>query len=163
MKKSILAVTGISLVFSLAGCSFFYPNWGQKTPPIGTPSETTSTSASPSSSETVTPSGTPTPTAIVKQIAKINIVQSSVDSSGISVVAEALNFSEDGGNCTLVFTNGVIKKSVTVKAESNASDTQCFPMNLPLTGLPKGAGLITISYASTTHIGTSAAVAVTIP
>ncbi len=165
MKKVILAAAGIWLTLSLAGCSFFYPNWGQKTPPIGTPSQSSSTSASASSSASasVSPSGSPTPTTILKQVAKINILQSSVDATAISVVAEALNFSEDGGTCTLQFTNGVVKKSISVKAESNASDTQCFPLNLPLTGLPKGAGLVTISYASSTHIGTSAAIAVTIP
>jgi hypothetical protein len=167
VKKILITVSVAGMVLSLAGCSFFYPNWGQKTPPIGTPSQSSSSSASQSASQSAsanpTASATPTPTAVAKKIATISILQSSVDSSGISVVAEALNFSEDGGSCTLTYTNGVVKKTLVVKAESNASDTQCFPMNLPLTGMPKGPGLITVSYSSATHIGTSTAIAVTIP
>jgi hypothetical protein len=165
VKKILVTVSVAGMVLSLAGCSFFYPNWGQKTPPIGTPSQSSSSSASQSASQSAsaTASASPTPTAVAKKIATISILQSSVDSSGISVVAEALNFSEDGGSCTLTYTNGVAKKTLVVKAESNASDTQCFPMNLPLTGLPKGPGLITVSYSSDTHIGTSTAIAVTIP
>jgi hypothetical protein len=165
MNKSIALAAAAALALSLTGCSMLYPNWGQKTPPIGTPSSSQLPSDQPSSSgsSSASASASATPSAPVKQVAKINVLQSNVDTSGISVVAEALNFSEDGGSCTLSYTNGSVKKSITVKAEANATDTQCFPMNLPLTGLPKGPGLVTISYSSTTHIGSSAAIAVTIP
>mgnify|MGYP000063538271 CR=1 FL=1 len=165
MKKLIATLGGAALVLTLAGCSFFYPNWGEKTPPIGTPSASDfpTSSESPSSSTNPSSSASATPSQPAKLVAKLNILQSNVDSTGISVIAEAQNFSEDGGSCILTFTNGTVKKSITVKAESNASDTQCFPMNLPLTGLPKGPGLVTVTYSSSTHIGTSAAIAVTIP
>jgi len=165
MKKLIATFGGAVLVLSLAGCSFFYPNWGQKTPPIGTPSASgvPTSSENPSSSTSPSPSTSATPSQPAKLVAKLNVLQSNVDSFGISVVAEAMNFSEDGGSCILTFTNGTVKKSLTVKAESNASDTQCFPMNMPLAGLPKGPGLITVTYSSNTHLGTSAAIAVTIP
>ncbi|MEN9753325.1 MAG: hypothetical protein RL670_1016 [Actinomycetota bacterium] len=163
MNKSIAVAAAAALAVSLSGCSMLYPNWGQKTPPIGTPSTSQQPSDQPSSSSSASTSASATPSAPAKQVAKINVVQSNVDSTGISVVAEAINFSEDGGSCILTYTNGTIKKTVTVKAEANATDTQCFPMNLPLTGLPKGPGLVTISYSSATHIGSSAAIAVTIP
>jgi hypothetical protein len=163
MNKSISLLAAAALAVSLSGCSMLYPNWGQKTPPIGTPSTSQQPSDQPSSSSSASTSASATPSAPAKQVAKINVVQSNVDSTGISVVAEAINFSEDGGSCILTYTNGTIKKTVTVKAEANATDTQCFPMNLPLTGLPKGPGLVTISYSSATHIGSSAAIAVTIP
>ena len=163
MKKIAVALGALSLLVGLTGCDMFYPNWGQKTPPIGTPSASDIPSEQPSESGSAAPSQSATPSAPVKLVAKINVLQSSVDSSGISVVAEAQNFSEDGGSCTLTYTNGSLKKSITVKAEANATDTQCFPMNLPLTGLPKGPGLVTVSYSSTTHLGSSAAIAVTIP
>jgi hypothetical protein len=163
MKRLLVAIGAASLALSLTGCDMFYPNWGQKTPPIGTPSASDLPSELPSESASVLPSESASPSTPVKQVAKINILQSSVDSSGISVVAEAQNFSEDGGSCTLTYTNGSVKKSVTVKAEANATDTQCFPMTLPLSGLPKGPGLVTVSYSSTTHLGSSAAIAVTIP
>ena len=165
MKKFRFAVAAVLLTASLSGCSLFYPNWGEKTPPIGTPSasDQPTSSESPSESASASSSASASPSQEPVLPAKINVLQQSVDSTGISVVAEAQNFSEDGGSCILTFTNGTVKKSITVKAESNASDTQCFPMSLPLTGLPKGAGLITITYSSKTHLGTSAPIAVTIP
>jgi hypothetical protein len=163
MKKLALAATATLLAVTVSGCSIFYPNWGEKTPPIGTPSASDQPTSIESPSASSSASASETPIQAPVQPAKINVLQQSVDSSGISVIAEAQNFSEDGGSCTLTFTNGTVKKSVTVKAESNASDTQCFPMTLPLTGLPKGAGLITITYSSKTHLGTSTAIAVTIP
>jgi hypothetical protein len=163
MKKLALAATATLLAVTVSGCSIFYPNWGEKTPPIGTPSASDQPTSIESPSASSSASASETPSQAPVQPAKINVLQQSVDSSGISVIAEAQNFSEDGGSCTLTFTNGTVKKSVTVKAESNASDTQCFPMTLPLTGLPKGAGLITITYSSKTHLGTSTAIAVTIP
>jgi hypothetical protein len=81
----------------------------------------------------------------------------------IFAVAEVTNVVEDGGLCTLTFIGAGKTKTITGKAEANATDTQCHPLELSLAGLPKGAGLITITYNSATHVGTSAAVAVTIP
>jgi hypothetical protein len=81
----------------------------------------------------------------------------------IFAVAEVTNVVEDGGLCTLTFIGAGKTKTITGKAESNATDTQCHPLELPLAGLPKGAGLITITYDSATHSGTSSAIAVNIP
>jgi hypothetical protein len=43
------------------------------------------------------------------------------------------------------------------------TSTQCHPLELSMAGLPKGAGLITVTYDSPTHSGTSTAVGVVIP
>ncbi|MFM6966769.1 MAG: hypothetical protein ACKOWI_05350, partial [Rhodoluna sp.] len=106
----------------------------------------------------------PTPTQ-ARTKAQISWVDSGVDTAGgvIYGVGEITNVVEDGGTCTLNFIGAGKTKSITGKAESNATDTQCHPLELSLSGLPKGAGLITISYDSPTHVGTSTAVAVTIP
>jgi hypothetical protein len=101
----------------------------------------------------------------VKAKAQIAFVDSGVDVAGgvIFAVAEVTNVVEDGGTCTLTFIGAGKTKSISGKAEANATDTQCHPLELTLAGLPKGAGLITVSYSSATHSGTSTAIAVAIP
>jgi len=101
----------------------------------------------------------------VVQKAILNIIQSGVDTANgeLYAVAEVTNTVEDGGTCTLNYSSGSFTKSVTVKAESNVHTTQCFPISLPLKGLPKGAGTFTVTYESAAFKGTSAANAVAIP
>ena len=165
MKKisSLAAITAaLTLTASLTGCSVLYPNWNTTANPGD--SSTPSSSSSVAPTESASASATPTPTA-VKAKAQISFVDSGVDSAGgvIFAVAEVTNVVEDGGLCTLTFIGAGKTKTITGKAEANATDTQCHPLELSLAGLPKGAGLITITYNSATHVGTSAAVAVTIP
>lgn len=165
MKKisSLAAITAaLTLTASLTGCSVLYPNWNTTANPGD--SSTPSSSSSVTPTETASASATPTPTA-AKAKAQIAFVDSGVDSAGgvIFAVAEVTNVVEDGGLCTLTFIGAGKTKTITGKAEANATDTQCHPLELSLAGLPKGAGLITITYNSATHVGTSAAVAVTIP
>lgn len=166
MKLKISAVTTIAAVVaiaaSLSGCSVLYPNWNTTANPNDSSTPSSSSSISPSASASA--SATPTPTA-AKAKAQISLVDSGIDTAGgvIFAVAEVTNVVEDGGLCTLTFIGAGKTKSITGKAESNATDTQCHPLELSLAGLPKGAGLITISYDSPTHSGTSTAVAVNIP
>ena len=165
MKKisSLAAITAaFTLTASLTGCSVLYPNWNTTANPGD--SSTPSSSSSVTPTESASASATPTPTA-AKAKAQIAFVDSGVDSAGgvIFAVAEVTNVVEDGGVCTLTFIGAGKTKTITGKAEANATDTQCHPLELSLAGLPKGAGLITITYNSATHVGTSAAVAVTIP
>lgn len=148
---------------ALAGCSILYPNWNTTAKPgdSSTPATPGSTSTASASTE---PTPTSTPTA-ARSKAQISWVDSGVDTAGgvIYGVGEITNVVEDGGTCTLTFIGAGKTKAISGKAESNATDTQCHPLELPLTGLPKGAGLITLSYDSPTHIGTSTTVAVNIP
>ena len=165
MKKfsSLAAITAaLTLTAGLTGCSVLYPNWNTTANPGD--SATPSASASVAPTESTSASATPTPTA-AKAKAQITFVDSGVDTAGgvIFAVAEVTNVVEDGGLCTLTFIGAGKTKTITGKAEANATDTQCHPLELSLSGLPKGAGLITITYNSATHVGTSAAVAVTIP
>jgi hypothetical protein len=166
MKRMISSVAAIgaavALTVSVAGCSVLYPNWNTTANPGDSSTPTSSSSVAPT--ETASASATPTPTA-AKAKAQITFVDSGVDTAGgvIFAVAEVTNVVEDGGLCTLTFIGAGKTKTITGKAESNATDTQCHPLEIPLIGLPKGAGLITVTYNSPTHIGTSAAIAVTIP
>jgi hypothetical protein len=80
----------------------------------------------------------------------------------LQVIAQITNFSEDGGTCTLTFTGGSKSTSATVTAESNAANTQCKTMEIPLGVLAKGAGKVTVKYDSPSHSGVSPETSVTI-
>ena len=159
MKKVFSASVAITVSVLLSGCALLYPNWGtDQNPSTSMSPSPTIDSASPSPSD----SASQTPQ---KTKAEINLIETIVDSSAgtILVVAEVLNAVENGGKCVITFASGSSTKSVSVKAEANASSTQCFPAYLPLTGLPKGKGAITVSYESDKYLGTSESFAVTIP
>ena len=166
-NKSLVTSMATSAVLilaagSLAGCSILYPNWNTTAKPGDSSTPSSSSSATTGASE----SPTPTPTSsVARKKAQIAWVDSGVDAPAgvIFAVGEITNVVEDGGTCTLTFIGAGKTKTVTGKAEVNATDTQCHPLELSMTGLPKGAGLITLSYDSPTHVGTSTAVAVTIP
>lgn len=163
LAKSVALGTVILVASaSLTGCSVLYPNWNTTAAPgdSSTPSSSSSSAASTSASE----SPSPTPT-VARKKAQIAWVDSGIDTAAgvIYAVGEITNVVEDGGTCTLTFIGAGKTKTVTGKAEVNATDTQCHPLEISLSGLPKGAGLMTISYDSPTYVGTSTAVAVTIP
>jgi len=156
--KKVFAGAFLALAaLSLAGCTIFYPNWGQKTPPTDTPSP--STTSQPTSSASATPTHKP------KQPVSVDILQSDPNAanSTISVIAQATGISEDGGTCTLTVTQGSTSKSVTAKAESNVTDTQCFPLNLSIVGLAPGDASFTVAYNSDAYTGTSTSQTITIP
>jgi hypothetical protein len=81
----------------------------------------------------------------------------------LQVVAQITNFSEDGGTCTATFTGGGKSTSATVSSESNAANTQCKTMEIPLGVLAKGAGVVTVKYDSAVHSGLSTGYSVVIP
>ena len=161
MKKLLIVLALTSATLTLSGCDVFYPH--------STESPTPSESATPSETATVepseTPSATPTQTAIVRQKAVVRILQSSADAGAgtISVVAEVADISEDGGSCTLIVTQGSVTKQVTAKAESNVTDTQCYPLNLPYAGFASGEAKFEVKYDSSYYVGSSSGNPITIP
>ena len=136
MKSKVALTAGLAvLALSLSGCSYFYPHAGE-TP---TPSQ--------SASETASPSATPTETTPVV----------------LKNVSVEINISEDDGICTLTVISGGVSKSVSAKAESNVTDTQCFPLALAVTGMTPGNATATVSYKSSKSQGTSSSATVVIP
>ena len=156
MTKQRVALSALALAttLTLGGCAFLTPNWNALRPTSKpTPSDTASSS---------TP--TPTPTAPVKlEKVDVMILNSTADETGIDVVAQASNISEDGGTCTLAVSQAAVKKIILAKAESNVTDTQCFPMHLPLDGFSSGTATFTVSYKSPTSTGVSGVGQVVIP
>jgi len=158
MKNLRILVLTVMLTSILSGCSVLYPNWGKPTS-SPTPSKTKTQSSSPTPTETQTQ--TPDPT---KAAATVEIMDAYVDTQNgvLQIIAQVTNFSEDGGTCQATFEGSGKKATVSVKAESNAANTQCRTMEIALGGLPKGAGTVTVSYDSATHAGTSSQTSVII-
>lgn len=159
MKKIFAAASAALVAITLSGCALLYPNWGTDQNP-STSMSPSATSTSPSASPSESASQTP-----IQTLAEVSLIDMGVDSGAGSlyVVAEVLNATENGGKCTITFKSGSATKSVSVKAEANASTTQCFPAYLPIGGLPKGKGVVTITYESEKFYGTSDSYGVTIP
>ncbi len=157
MKNLRIAVLALVLAASVSGCSLLYPNMGK---PTDSPTPTVTDTDTPEPTET--PTETPEPT---KLPATVEIMDAYVDTQAgvLQVVAQITNFSEDGGTCTATFTGGDKSTSVTVTSESNASNTQCKTMEIPLGVLAKGAGVVTVKYDSAVHSGLSSGTSVVIP
>jgi hypothetical protein len=157
MKKVLSATIVFAATAFLSGCSIFYPHWGETPSPSDSPSVTASASATPT--ESATPSATP------KQPVSVDILQGDADAATalVTVIAQATGISEDGGVCTLTVTQGSTTKSISAKAESNVTDTQCFPLNLSIVGLAPGDASYTVTYNSDAYAGKSSPMTVVIP
>lgn len=159
MKNLRIVALAFILAISVSSCSVLYPNMGK---PTDGPSPTATESESPTPTPTPTETETPDP---AKSPATVEIMDAYVDTQAgvLQVVAQITNFSEDGGTCTVTFTGGGKSTSATVGAESNAANTQCKTMEIPLGVLAKGSGVATVKYDSTVHSGLSAESSVVIP
>jgi hypothetical protein len=163
MKRALLSLLSLVAAATLAGCALFYPNIGS----TESPSDPMDPSPTPTVSESPTqePSESPTPE-VVKQEAKPRLLDYFIDqgSGTLILIGEVINFAEDGGECIITFYSGntpIIQERV--PAEHNITTTQCFPLNIGLSRLPKGIGSVTVSYESEKYAGDSARFEVIIP
>ena len=166
---AIATLSATSLM--LTGCSVFYPNWGATTFPEPTQTTSETASAEPSATAEPTPSETPTETAsaeptatetaaVKRKSVDVEIIMAIPDTGAgvLTVVAQVPTLSEAGGKCTMKFISGDTEKTLEVKAEPSSDYTQCFPIEYPLADLPNGNGVVTVTYESEGHVGTSAPV-----
>jgi hypothetical protein len=87
-----------------------------------------------------------------------------VSGGNLQIIGEVVNFAEDGGECIVTFYTGntpVVMERV--PAEHNVSTTQCFPLTIALSRLPKGVGEVVIGYESEKYEGQSERFEVNIP
>ena len=155
MKHRVVLASAIALgSLTLAGCSFLTPNWSALHP--------TSKPTASESTPRATPTPTPTQPANLAQV-DVMVLSATADSTGIDIIAQASNISEDGGTCTLVVSQAATKKTILAKGEANVTDTQCFPFHLPLTGFSSGVATFTVGYKSQTSTGISSVGQVVIP
>jgi len=175
VRKLLVGLSLISATLLISGCSVFYPNWGATSLPeepaasIET-AEESGTSPEPEVSveptESPAPEETKTAEPVIERLPAnvvILIADAYLDTGMLEVVAQVQGTTEADGTCTMRFIGSDIEKTVTVAAQSASDYTQCFPVEFPLSELPSGSGVVTVTYESEFHFGTSAAKSVVIP
>ena len=166
MRTFVKTLAVSTLLLTLSGCSVFYPNWGATSlPEPVSESETVvpeETTAQETPTETATPEETTTAEAtkepVVRKEVTEEIIMAVTDpAAGVfTVVAQIPNLTEAGGKCIFKYLGNGVSKTKEVKAEPSSEYTQCFPIEFPLKDLPSGNGVVTVSYESEGHFGTSA-------
>ena len=175
MRKLMI---GLSLIFAtllLSGCGVFYPNWGATSLPEE-PTATIETNPEPEASAepevsveptaSATPEETETSEPATKQLPAdvvILIAEAYSDTGMLEVVAKVQGITESDGTCTMRFIGSDTEKTVKVSAQPASDYTQCFPIEFPLSELPSGSGIVTVTYESEFHLGKSPASSVVIP
>jgi hypothetical protein len=180
MPRFFVIAAASTLALTLSGCSGFYPNWGA----TGLPEEpfevidvAENTDAAESDAElSVTAEPSPdaspaepevqqSPAATQRAQVSVDILMAAVEAEFgvLTVIAQVPGIAENAGSCELRFMSGGFEKTMRVKAEQSSDYTQCFPIEMPLTGLPSGSALVTVSYESERFSGRSAATTVVIP
>jgi predicted small lipoprotein YifL len=158
MKRTFLTATALVVVATLAGCALFYPNMGSNE----TPSDPMN--PAPTSSQTPEPTESESPSVAAKELAKPRVDSYEIASGNLQIIGEVINFAEDGGECIATFYAGNTPLATErVKAEPNVSRTQCFPISISLSKLPKGIGHIILGYESEKYQGESEKFEVIIP
>jgi hypothetical protein len=165
VRQFKLILVSALMVSVLTGCSLFYPNLGNNESPSDPMNPSPSSSQEIEDSSSPEPEESETPTASKMQ-AKPTLIYSGVDADAktLMLVGEVSNFAEDGGECILTFYSGntaLIQERV--PAEHNVSTTQCFPLTIGLSRLPKGVGHVTVGYESEKYEGLSEIFEVIIP
>lgn len=174
-KFRALALASATLLL-LTGCSVFYPNWGATELPeeptlSSTPTETETVTAEPEPTVTeeeqsAEPEPTETEEPEVERVqTEVTIIMAVAepDFGVLTVVAQVPGLSEAGGFCKMRFIGSDVERELEVRAEPSSDYTQCFPIEFPLSDLPSGNGVVTVSYESELHFGTSPATSVVIP
>jgi hypothetical protein len=177
MRRFLVAGSALALALTLSGCSAFYPNWGatglpeepeitQSAEPTEDPSPTETESSEPEPTESAEPTEDPTEEPAVERIqAQVEIIMAVAepDFGVLTVVAQVPGIAEAGGKCIMRFIGSDKEATMEVRAEPSSDYTQCFPIEFPLNELPSGNGIVTVSYESEFHFGTSPASSVVIP
>ena len=175
MRKLLVGLSLISAALLLTGCSVFYPNWGATALPeeqvvSNETAQGSEATAEPEGSvepiESAAPEETKTAEPVIERLPAevvILIADAYLDTGTLEVVAQVLGITESDGTCTMRFIGSDTEKTVTVAAQAASNYTQCFPVEFPLSELPSGSGVVTVTYESEFHLGTSAAKSVVIP
>ena len=164
-KVRTIFIAAVTLTL-LTGCSVFYPNWGaNELPEEELITESTSPEQTPTESQSDEPTATPTETTKPKIKTTVDVLMAVVDEElgVLTVVAQIPSINESDGTCIARFLGGSVEKTLEVAAEPSSGYTQCFPIEFPLSDLPSGNGVVTVTYESERHIGESAAMSVVIP
>lgn len=172
-------VSAIAIVigFTLTGCSAFVPSWNAQPTPIQIDNETDSADVNEEQETDPEPQPEPEPEqpetepepeqpeAIERGSVNVEVVSAMVyeDEGQLEVIAQVFDVVEDGGECTLKLLAGDFSTESTVGANRSSNYTQCAPIDVPLSELPGGTAVVSVSYLSENSEGESQAVSVVIP
>lgn len=171
---SIAIVAGLTLT----GCSAFVPSWNAQPTPIEIDNETEpadvnevpETEPETEQTEPANPTETaeqdPEPTEVIERSSvtvEVISAMAYVDEGQLEVIAQVFDVVEDGGECTLKLLAGDFSTEQTVGANRSSNYTQCAPIDIPLSELPGGTAVVSVSYLSENYEGESASVSVVIP
>lgn len=171
---SIAIVAGLTLT----GCSAFVPSWNAQPTPIEIDNETEpadvnevpETGSETEETEPTNPTETaeqdPEPTEVIERSSvtvEVISAMAYVDEGQLEVIAQVFDVVEDGGECTLKLLAGDFSTEQTVGANRSSNYTQCAPIDIPLSELPGGTAVVSVSYLSENYEGESASVSVVIP
>lgn len=177
MRGKFIAIA-ILASFSLTGCSAFVPSWNAQPTPIEIDNESNDDGVNevpqdepePQPSEPAEDEQEPKPEPeenepIELESVNVEVVSAMVyeDEGQLEVIAQVFDVVEDGGECTLKLLAGDYSTEVKVGANRSSNYTQCSPIDLPLTELPGGTAVVSVSYLSDNSEGESEAVSVVIP
>lgn len=177
MRGKFIAVAFLTS-FSLTGCSAFVPSWNAQPTPIEIDNESNDdvvnevpqNEPEPRPSEPAEDQQEPEPEPeesepVELESVNVEVVSAMVyeDEGQLEVIAQVFDVVEDGGECTLRLLAGDYSTEVTVGANRSSNYTQCSPIDLPLTELPGGTAVVSVSYLSGNSEGESEAVSVVIP
>jgi len=168
---SIAIVGGLSL----SGCSAFVPSWNAQPTPIeidnnsGDENVNEQTPVEPEPELEPEPEPAPEPEVepepVERSPATVEVISAMayVDEGQLEVIAQVIDVVEDGGECTMKLLAGDFATDLTVGANRSSNYTQCSPMDIPLSELPGGTAVVSVSYTSDNYEGESEAVSVVIP
>jgi len=170
--------TALIIGLSLSGCSAFVPSWNAQPTPIEIDNENDSPDVNESEPETepepvpVEPETDPEPEQteeepepVERSEVNVEVVSAMVytDEGQLEVIAQVFDVVEDGGECSLKLLAGDFSTEATVMANRSSNYTQCAPIDIPLSGLPGGTAVVSVSYVSDSYEGESEPVSVVIP
>ena len=165
-------------VVALSGCSAFVPSWNAQPTPIEIDNETqaedvkepTDVDPEPEPAEPVDTSDETVEEAepaepVERSAATVEVISAMAyeDEGQLEVIAQVFEVVEDGGECTLKLLAGDFATEATVGANRSSNYTQCAPFDIPLSELPGGTAVVSVSYLSDNYEGESEVVSVVIP
>ena len=166
---------------TLTSCSAFVPSWNAQPTPIEIGNEADSSDVnepepqtgtepegpvdSTPEVETETETETEPQAPVERSSVTVEVVSAMAykDEGQLEVIAQVFDVVEDGGECTMKLLAGDFSTEATVGANRSSSYTQCAPIDIPLSDLPGGTAVVTVSYLSERYEGESQAVSVVIP
>lgn len=176
--RAQFAVFAVLASLSLTGCSAFVPSWNAQPSPIEidntedsenvieeSPVEEQPAPSTPNEPEVPAESGEDSNEEVERETVNVEVISAMAyeDEGLLEVIAQVFDVVEDGGECSLKLLAGDFSTELTVEANRSSNYTQCAPIDIPLSELPGGTAVVSVSYLSELHEGESASVSVVIP